>query len=130
MSDFCYTTNTMNTSQTLAQAVAQMTSEAQQAGRFELVLSEQGWTDLVVRYMQGNDNRGFAQDVFNRVGSVKHLDELNHWMALATAIWNATPQPDRGGKSANELLVEERKYLRPLPKRPFSPKKGQKPHHL
>ena len=125
------TANNTSPFQTLAQAVAQMTGEAKRSGRFQLVLSEQGWTDLVLRYMQSDDNRGFVQDIFHRVGSVKDLAELNHWMALATAIWNATPQPDRDGKSANELLAEERKYLRPLPKRPFSPRKGRiDRHHL
>ncbi|MBI4322287.1 MAG: hypothetical protein HY675_27655 [Chloroflexi bacterium] len=92
--------------QTLSEAVARMSSEALQAGRLKLVLSEQEWANLVVRCMQRNDNLAFARQVFKRVGPVDDVAELNRWMALATAIWNATPQPDRGGKTANELFAE------------------------
>jgi len=45
--------------------------------------------------------------VTKRVGDVPSLDELNRWMALAMNIWNTTPQPDRGGRTAQELSSED-----------------------
>jgi hypothetical protein len=34
------------------------------------------------------------------------LDELNEWLALATEIWNNTPQPDRGYRTAYEIALD------------------------
>jgi hypothetical protein len=34
------------------------------------------------------------------------VEEINKWLGLAMNIWNNTPQPDRGGKSAFEMGQE------------------------
>lgn len=34
------------------------------------------------------------------------LDDLNDWLALATEIWNNTPQPDRGFRTAYEIALD------------------------
>ena len=53
--------------------------------------------------MEGNDLNRFSKKVMGWVGTVSSLDDLNKWLALAMNIWNATPQPDRGGKTAYEM---------------------------
>ena len=73
-----------------------------------LILSDEDWSALVLRHMDGPDPGSFTQEIVDRVGRVGDITALNRWLLRATAIWNATPQPDRGGKSANELLAEER----------------------
>ena len=94
-----------------------MTAEAQRQGVPCLVLSESEWVKLVHQHMSGSDPMGFSQAIIPRVGSVASIDTLNQWIGLATAIWNATPQPDRGGKSANELLGPSSGRPRPRPRR-------------
>jgi hypothetical protein len=89
---------------TLAAAVARMTEAAQSEGRSGLVLSETEWAELVVSHMARNSATSFAEDITRRVGSVAALDELNRWLGMAMNIWNTTPQPDRGGRTALELL--------------------------
>jgi hypothetical protein len=42
--------------------------------------------------------------VIGRIGAAGSMEDLNHLLGLANNIWNATPQPDRGGKTANELI--------------------------
>ncbi|HVB63802.1 MAG TPA: hypothetical protein VNE17_03655 [Nitrolancea sp.] len=96
--------------QTLAQAVAAMTAAARREGRARLILSEDEWIALVLRHMYGPDPRSFTQEIIDRVGQAANITALNRWLMLATGIWNATPQPDRDGKSANELLAEERPH--------------------
>ena len=104
--------------QTLAQAVAAMTAAARCEGRARLILSDEDWSALVLRHMYGPDPGSFTQEIVDRVGRVANITALNRWLMLATAIWNATPQPDRDGKSANELLAEER----PRPGQPPRPR--------
>lgn len=70
---------------------------------------------LVLQHLDGPDPMRFSREIVKRVGSVERVEDLNHWARLATAIWNATPQPDRGGKSAHELFEEARSHLHQLP---------------
>jgi len=56
--------------------------------------------------MRTGSASNFGQEVFEIVGSVDDIDELTVWLGLAMNIWNNTPQPDRGGKSARELKEE------------------------
>ncbi len=95
---------------TLDAAVARMTAGAVAEGRSELVLGTDDWRNLVLQHMAGTDPYAFAREIVLRAGAVGNVDELNRWLALANNIWNATPQPDRGGKSANELMAQS-----PLP---------------
>jgi hypothetical protein len=88
---------------TLEEAVARFTSAATELGRPELIMSVDEWRALVLHHMAGSDPNAYFQDVMARIGPASNLDDLNVWLALANNIWNATPQPDRGGKTATEL---------------------------
>jgi len=92
---------------TLEEAVARMTEAAQAAGKPRLVRSVLAWKRSVLACMRSGDMNRFSEDVTKRVGDVPSLDELNRWMALAMNIWNTTPQPDRGDRTAQELSSED-----------------------
>jgi hypothetical protein len=92
----------------LEAAVARMRSEAEAAGKEGLLLSAQEWQALVLRHLSSTDVTAFAREIVERVGEAEDGAELNRWMALAHNIWNTTPQPDRGGKTANQLSQELR----------------------
>ena len=68
------------------------------------------WRRLVLQQMAGTDPNAFVAEIMRRAGRVADIDDLNRWFALANNIWNATPQPDRRGKSAYELVAQH-----PLP---------------
>jgi len=57
--------------------------------------------------MKVNNFNRFSKDVVKWVGEVPSLDDMNRWLALAMNIWNSTPQPDRGGRTAYEVSREE-----------------------
>ena len=88
---------------TLGQAVERMTEAAKADGRAGLILSPEEWEGLVVSHLQGGGFMAFSQEILAWLGDVSSFEELNLWLAMATNIWNNTPQPDRGGKSAREL---------------------------
>ena len=88
---------------TLEEAVARMTAAAQVEDRNKLVRPAKEWRTLVLSCMEGNDLNRFSKKVMRWVGIVSSLDDMNKWLALAMNIWNATPQPDRGGKTAYEM---------------------------
>jgi len=94
------------TDATLSEAVARMTAAAAEANRPGLVRSEAEWEQLVLRHLHASDITAFARDVVALVGDINDVHELNQWMALAQNIWNATPEPDRGGRSAYELASQ------------------------
>ncbi|MDQ6674816.1 MAG: hypothetical protein M3069_29440 [Chloroflexota bacterium] len=98
---------------TLEEAVARLTSAATEAGRPELIMSVDEWRALVLRHLAGTDPNAYFQDVIARVGPASSLDEANVWLALANNIWNTTPQPDRGGRTAAELSAPWRTPARP-----------------
>ena len=88
---------------TLEKAVARMTEAAQAEGKDSLVRSVEEWKALVLACMKTSDITKFSKEVVKMVGKVPSLDDLNRLIALAMNIWNATPQPDRGGKTAYEM---------------------------
>jgi hypothetical protein len=90
---------------TLSEAVARMTVAATAAGRAELVMDLETWRDLVLHHMSGSDPNAFFQDIIGRLGNPSDIDELNRLLGLANNIWNATPQPDRGGRTPYELAA-------------------------
>ncbi len=92
---------------TLEEAVARMTETAQAAGKPRLVRSVLAWKRSVLACMKSGDMTKFSKDVMKRVGDVPSPDDLNRWLALAMNIWNTTPQPDRGGGTAQELSRED-----------------------
>jgi hypothetical protein len=88
---------------TLEAAVARLTTAATEAGRPELVLSVEEWRALVLRHMGDTDPNAYFSEIIGRMGSAASIEDLNLWLGLVNNIWNATPQPDRGGKTAAEL---------------------------
>lgn len=95
---------------TLEDAVARMTAAATTDGRSGLVMGTEEWRRLVLQQMAGPDPSAFVAEIMRRVGRVGDVDDLTRWLALANNIWNATPQPNRRGESAYELIVQH-----PLP---------------
>ncbi len=94
---------------TLAEAVTRMTEAAQAGGKDQLVRSLEAWKGMVLACMKANDFNRFNKDIVKWVGRFSSLDELNKWIALATNIWNNVPQPDRGNRSAVEIIAEEQR---------------------
>jgi hypothetical protein len=92
--------------ETLVAAVDRMTTEAEAAGKGRLVLSPSDWEGLVQRHMADPDMFAFSREIIDRVGDVANTTELDRWLGLAHNIWNNTPQPDRGGKTPNEISRE------------------------
>ena len=90
---------------TLPEAVARMTLAANAAGWSELVMDVETWRELVLHHMSGSDPNEFFQDIMGRLGSLSDIDELNRWLGLANNIWNATPQPDKGGRTPREMAA-------------------------
>ncbi|MFH0914500.1 MAG: hypothetical protein V1849_04325 [Chloroflexota bacterium] len=88
---------------TLEEAVARMTEAARADGRDRLVRSVEEWKTMVLACMKANDFNRFSKDVVKRAGEVPSLDDLNRWLALAMNIWNSTPQPDCGGRTAYDF---------------------------
>jgi hypothetical protein len=88
---------------TLKAAVARMTEAAKAEGRRNLVMTPAQWKKLVLSYLEAEKFAEFGKEIVERVGEVDSTDEVNKWLGLATNIWNNTPQPDRGGKSAIEI---------------------------
>jgi hypothetical protein len=80
-----------------------MTVAANAANRAELVMDVEMWRGLVLHHMSGSDPNAFFRDIIERLGSLSDIDELNQWLGLANNIWNATPQPDRGGRTPLEM---------------------------
>jgi hypothetical protein len=99
---------------TLEEAVARFTTAATNAGRPELVLSVDQWRTLVLDHLSDTNPNAYFQAVVARLGSASSLDDLNLWLSLANNIWNATPQPDRGGKTALELSAPWRSRSRTI----------------
>jgi len=93
---------------TLEAAVARMSEIAKKEGKPKLILSPEEWKNIVLSYMANNDAIGFSEEIRQRAENLNSIEELNKWLALAMNIWNTTPQPDRGGKSAIEIIRQQR----------------------
>lgn len=89
----------------LDDAVTRMTEAAREERIERLVMSREEWTDLVLQHLLRNDAIGFSEAIIERFGSVQTLEDVNRWLGLAMNIWQNTPQPDRGGKTAFELMA-------------------------
>jgi len=88
---------------TLEAAVARMTQAAQAEGRKKLVMTPEEWKGLVLSFMMLGNYAGFSKEIVTRVGEVQSTEDLGRWLNFAMNIWNTTPQPDRGGKSAYNM---------------------------
>jgi hypothetical protein len=91
---------------TLKEAVARMTEAAKAEGKSQLILSEEEWSGKVLAIMKTDDFNAFNKEIVKRLGKVSSVDEINKWLGIAVNIWNNTPQPDRGNKSAIEIRDE------------------------
>ena len=95
---------------TLEAAVARMSEAAKKEGRTGLIMSPEEWQKIVLPYIERRKTGSFAEELYERAGSFESIADVNRWLALATNIWNNTPQPDRGGKSANQLVREAQRH--------------------
>jgi hypothetical protein len=91
---------------TLDAAVARMSEAAKKEGKVKLIMSPEEWKSTVLSHMMSKDFNGFVKAIHKRMGGFASVQDANKWLALAANIWNNTPQPDRGGKSANQLVRE------------------------
>jgi hypothetical protein len=92
---------------TLEAAVARMSGAAEKEGKPKLIMSPEEWKSIVLSHMMSNDSSRFAEEIYQRAENFDSIEEANKWLALAMNIWNNTPQPDRGGKSANQLIRQQ-----------------------
>ena len=88
----------------LQAAVDRMTKEAEAHSRASLIMTTVQWKKMVLSYMKSSQINDFSKEIVNRLGNVDSIEELNKWLGLAMNIWNNTPQPDRGGRSPNEII--------------------------
>ena len=75
---------------------------AKAAGQKKLIMRPREWHDIILPYLIPGDFNSFRQDITDRIDGDQSIEELNKWLPLAVNIWNNTPQPDRGGKTAFE----------------------------
>lgn len=91
----------------LAAAVRRLHREAKAAGMGALVRPTAAWREAAQWFITHNDLAGFVTWAY---GEPFHThcppDQMNAWLALLTNVWNNTPQPDRGGKTATQLMRE------------------------
>jgi hypothetical protein len=81
-----------------------MSEAARPEGRADLILSAEEWADLVVHPMAQSSATSLAEEIVRRVGSAAETEDFNRWLGPAMNIWNATPQPDRGGRTGYVLV--------------------------
>lgn len=89
---------------TMLEAVARMTNWATEKGHAGLVMPVDDWQSLVLKYMGQLEVNKFAEEAIAKLGNPGSEEELQEVMDLAMNVWNNTPQSDRGGRSANQLL--------------------------
>jgi hypothetical protein len=65
--------------------------------------------------MKSSDFNQYNKDIVKWTGNVAALEKFNTWLALSSNIWNNVPQPDRGNRSANEIVAEEKQRQRGEP---------------
>ena len=93
----------------LEKAVAELTDVAIAAGRLDLVRDVDDWYETVVAHMQTNDAAGFFGVTLKGGPPPETVEQVQQLVELLQEIWNRVPQPDRGGKTAYELLAEGRR---------------------
>jgi hypothetical protein len=94
---------------TLEAAVARMSKAARMEGKVQLIMSVEEWKNVVLSHMTSRNFNGFTQEICKRIGKFTSVEDTNKWLALATNVWNNTPQPHRGGKSAHQMVREWRR---------------------
>jgi hypothetical protein len=94
----------------LEEAVQRMSEAARELDEEGLLLSAEEWKNLVLPYLirEKPSPQHYIQQLLNRVHKNADSEILNRVVDLAMDIWNHTPQPDRAGKSAYQLALENR----------------------
>jgi len=100
---------------TLEKAVARMSEVAKKKGRPQFIMSPEEWKNIILLHMKSNDFNGFVKEIYQRAEKFNSIKEINKWLALTMNIWNNTPQPDRGGKSANQIIRQQRGNSKKFP---------------
>jgi hypothetical protein len=88
----------------LEAAVSRLTNWALDNRFPELIMSPARWEDRVVKWMPDNDIDAYLQETINLLPHPPSMQQAQGLLPLLSNIWNTTPQPDRGGLTANELL--------------------------
>ncbi len=84
-------------------AVARMTAWAGEHDQAGLIMPADEWESLVQQHMEDESITALLQVVFSRLAEGPTDDDLQYVANVLTNIWNNTPQPDRGGKTANQM---------------------------
>lgn len=92
---------------TFEEAVAEMAAVAERIDRPSLDMSPDEWRALVQAHFEDLSAADLFAEVLERA-ELDDRDQTNEVLALVQQIWNATPQPDRDGLSATELLRLDR----------------------
>lgn len=88
----------------LAAAVRRMAAWANSHNEPRLIASPRVWSARVRKHLANYATLAFFQEVIDLADHVASVEEANELIALASNIWNNTPQPDRGGQSARKLV--------------------------
>jgi hypothetical protein len=90
--------------QDLETAVSRMTNWAKERNEDALIMSQEEWQASVLRNLPNLDSIAFYEQAMAMVSARLSETELQELVDLLTNIWNNTPQPDRGGLTANQLI--------------------------
>lgn len=88
---------------TLEEAVVEMNEAAHALGSPRLAMSVGEWTKFVHDHFDDPQVTKFFEEVIKRAREEVSMEQIERVTELATAIWNATPEADRGGLTASEL---------------------------
>lgn len=89
-------------------AVARMTAWASEHGQDGLIMSASEWESLVQEHFEDEGVTALVQVVFARLVEGTADDDLQNIANLLMNIWNNTPQPDHGGRTANQIARKGR----------------------
>lgn len=81
-----------------------MAAWAREQGHPRLAMDVQEWQWLVLQYLPDRGNDRFVDELLKKLDREEPIETFQAMLDLATNIWNNTPQPNRGGKSANEMM--------------------------
>lgn len=87
-------------------AVNRLSAWAAEHGYDALVMSPTEWEALVVKHLTNPALTAFYQEVMARIDAFSSEEEVSEFGGLLTNIWNNTPQPDRGGLTANQMAKQ------------------------
>lgn len=88
----------------LEAAVERMTIWAETYGHRALVKPAVEWEALVTKHFDNPATTEFYANLFGQVNEFGSEEELKELAGLGMNIWNNTPQPDRGGLTANQIV--------------------------